>query len=207
MCILSNANIKVFIVLAFLVQVGCSRIDLRHYSPMSHQKTREFSVVGSLYDYKYEYFYLKITDDVHVEIDLISSVNKKLTISIKFSVKENSNMQLSNNNIVILSKEFQNEYVSLIKEIIVPFECSDGTFIKKDSLELIKGSNLKACVNKSNEEYLKYVANVITDINMDSAPEKIEIIFPSIYVNGEEKVVQLIVFKLKNIESGLLGIF
>ncbi|MFW2373352.1 MAG: hypothetical protein ACN4GM_09550, partial [Gammaproteobacteria bacterium] len=112
-----------------------------------------------------------------------------------------------NNRIVILSKQFQNDYVGLIEEIIVPFECSDGTFIKKDSLDLIKGSDLKVCVNKSNEEYLKYVANVITDIDMDSAPKQIEIIFPSIYVNGEEKVVQLIEFKLKNIESGLLGFF
>lgn len=198
---------KCILFLVLLAQAGCTSIDLRHYSPMSNQKARVFSVVGSLYDYKYEYYYLKLTEDVILEIDLISSVNKKLTISTKFSVKEKSNMQLSNSKIVILSKEFKNEHIGLIKEIIVPFKCKDGTFIKKDSMDLIKGSDLKACVNKSNEEYLKYVANVITDIDIDSAPKNIEIIFPNIYVNGEVKVVQSILFKMKSIEISLFGVF
>ncbi len=93
-----------------VIQYGCSSFNSDGYSPLTNRKTRMSSVIGSFYDYKYEYYYLKLGDGLVINAH-ISNRGKKLdSISINLFLKNNSVFQLKSDVFVISSKNMKSEY-------------------------------------------------------------------------------------------------
>ncbi len=191
----------IFILIA--IQNSCTSFNAHGYSPLTNKKTRVSSVIGSFYDFKYEYYYLELSNGLVIDIHISKRGLKLDSIVVNFLLKNNSVFQLKTNEIVITSENMNDEYATNIEKINFQYRCDDGRYLRKLPLDLITFTDIEKCMANFKSVSPKYYTKI--EVNIAEELDRFVLILPNIIVNGKEIKVKPITFIKKEFEEGLSG--
>jgi len=199
-------KMKNIYILLLLLLVGCTAPTKYHYTPTSYSKEQIYSYVGSFSDFKYNYFHLDLADNVYLDIDIESNEKDEFNFQVDFYLKKNASVQLKSNKIVILDLENDKQFEAIIRGFSLGVHGVNGYVINKKPLDKLVGKDLNKAPDVP-KIYHKDKFRVKIYLQMDGAPNKVKIIFPTVYVNEKEVIIEPIIMNKKKVEKKFLGIF